>query len=52
MSKETDYRQSAAETIQLANHAATIADRMRLLALAGLWLDLAERAHRIAALRA
>lgn len=48
MSKEADYRKSAAQSMELASHSATLADRYRLFALAGRWLDLAERAHRLA----
>jgi len=45
MSKEDDYRRNAAETIQLAQRAGSIADKGRLLSLAESWLDLADRAH-------
>ena len=44
MTKEDDYRQSAAETMELAGRA-PISDKGRLLALAEAWLDLAERAR-------
>jgi hypothetical protein len=48
MSKETDYRMSAAQTMQLAERASTLAEKGRLLLLAGRWLELADRAHRAA----
>ena len=47
MSKEEDYRQKAAETIDLANHAGNSSDKGRLLRLAEKWLDLADRAHQL-----
>jgi hypothetical protein len=48
MTKEDDYRRSAAETLELASRAWTSRDKGRLLSLAEKWLDLAERAHQIA----
>lgn len=45
MSKEDDYRENAAETVDLANRAGTVREKGRLLALAEKWLDLADRAH-------
>ena len=45
MTKETDYRKNAAETIQLAQNATSTADKGRLLKLAEAWLDLADRAR-------
>ena len=48
MTKEADYRKRAAETIELAHRASTPADKGRLLALAEAWLDLADRANRVA----
>ena len=45
MSKEDDYRRNAAETVQLAQRAGSLADKGRLLSLAESWLDLAEHAH-------
>jgi hypothetical protein len=45
MTKEDDYRQNAADTVDLARRAGTSTDKGRLLALAEKWLDLAERAH-------
>jgi hypothetical protein len=50
MSKETDYRTSAAQTLRLAARATTLADKGRLLLLAGRWLEMADRAHRLALL--
>ena len=47
MSKADDYRQNAAETVELANKAATTGDKGRLLRLAQKWIDLADRAHRL-----
>jgi hypothetical protein len=49
MLKENEYRKHAAQTVDLAHRAATTADKGRLLALAEAWLDLADRAHRVAA---
>jgi hypothetical protein len=48
MAKEDDYRRNAAKTIALAQRAHTSRDKRRLLAMAEAWLDLADRAHRIA----
>ncbi|HEY1748724.1 MAG TPA: hypothetical protein VGG11_18405 [Xanthobacteraceae bacterium] len=45
MTKEDDYKLSAAETIGLANRAATSADKGHLLDLAEKWLGLADRAQ-------
>ena len=45
MSKEDDYKLNAARTVNLANRAATLADKGHLLDLAEKWLDLADRAH-------
>ena len=42
-----DYRRSAAEAVDLAHRAASMADKRRLLAIAEAWLDLADRAHRV-----
>jgi len=47
MTKEDDYRQNAAQTIELASRAENRADKGHLLALAEKWLDLADRAHRL-----
>jgi hypothetical protein len=46
MSNEAEYRRNAAETVQLAHRAPSVADQSRLLALAEAWLDLADRASR------
>jgi hypothetical protein len=48
MSKEDDCRRNAAESIELAHRAATKSDKSRLLGLAEKWLDLADRAQRLA----
>jgi len=48
MAKEDDYRSYAAETIDLASRANSTSDKGRLLAMAEAWLDLADRAHRLA----
>jgi len=45
MTKEDDYRRKAAESVQLAQRAATTGDKGRLLKLAEAWLDLADRAR-------
>ena len=45
MTKEDDYRNSAAEMIQLARRASSSADKRRLLNMAEAWLDLADRTH-------
>ena len=47
-SKEEDYRRHAADTLDLAQRATSISDKARLLMMADAWLDLAERAHRLA----
>ena len=48
MLKEDEYKKNAAKTVDLAHRAATTVDKGRLLALAERWLDLADRAHRVA----
>lgn len=48
MTKEDDYRRNAAETIQLAQRASSSTEKGRLLKLAEAWLDLADRARRVA----
>jgi hypothetical protein len=48
MAKQDDYRNKAAETVNLANRAATSIAKGRLLALAEKWLDLADRANWVA----
>jgi hypothetical protein len=45
MSKEADYRNNAAEMIQLAQRASLNTDKRRLLNMAEAWLDLADRAQ-------
>jgi len=47
MSKEDDYKLNAAQTVDLANRAASVADKSHLLDLAEKWLDLADRAHAV-----
>ena len=46
MTKETEYRANAANSIDLANRASSMRDKGRLLELAEKWLDLADRTHR------
>lgn len=48
MTKEEDYRRNAAETVDLAHRASSPADKSRLLAMAEAWLELGDRAHRLA----
>jgi hypothetical protein len=48
MSNEDDYRRNAAESVELAHRASTTRDKSRLLSLAEKWLDLADRAQRLA----
>jgi hypothetical protein len=48
MTKADDYRHSAAETMQLARRVASSEDKGRLLKLAERWMDLADRARRVA----
>jgi Mg2+ and Co2+ transporter CorA len=45
MTKEDDYRNNAAEMIQLAQRASSNRDKHRLLNMAEAWLDLADRAR-------
>jgi hypothetical protein len=52
MSKESDYRISAAQTMRLAERATSLTEKSRLLLLAGRWLELAHRAHRLTLLDA
>jgi hypothetical protein len=47
MTKETEYRTNAANSIELANRASSMSDKSRLLELAEKWLDLAARNHRL-----
>ena len=44
--KQDEYRQFALLCLELANTAASLADRAHLLTMAEAWLDLAERATR------
>ena len=46
MSKPAEYRDNAAEVMDLANRAGTAGDKRRLLALAEKWLTLADRSIR------
>jgi hypothetical protein len=48
MSKAAEYRDKAAEIVDLANRAGTAGDKGRLLALAEKWLALADRCTRVA----
>jgi len=48
MSKEAEYRGLAAKAIDLASRASSRRDKSRLLEMAEKWLELAERAHRLA----
>ena len=50
MTKEDDYRQNAAEMVELAQRANSSTDKVRLLAMAEAWLGLADRAHKRAGL--
>jgi hypothetical protein len=44
--KQDEYRQFALHCLELANTAASLADRAHLLRMAEAWLDLADRATR------
>jgi hypothetical protein len=46
MSKAERYRKFAASTLDLARRTADAPDKMRLLAMAEAWLDLADRISR------
>jgi len=48
MSKEAEYRRHAANTLELAQRAKSPAHKARLLVMADDWLDLADRAHKVA----
>jgi len=48
MSKADDYRRHAADTLDLAQRASSTADKTRLLIMADAWLDLADRARKLA----
>jgi hypothetical protein len=49
MSREDDYRTKAAASLHRALCATSVADKGRLLAMAEAWLELADRAHKVAA---
>jgi hypothetical protein len=51
MSKEDEYRKQAVVALELVRRASSTARKGRLLALAEAWLDLADRAHGVLALR-
>jgi len=46
MSKQDDYLDNAAQTLNLANHVSKLAKRFHLLDLAEKWLELADRSQR------
>jgi hypothetical protein len=46
MSKQEDYRHTAAEIVELAQKATTVVEKRRLLRLAEMWLDLSARTGR------
>jgi hypothetical protein len=48
MSKEDEYRRHAANTLELAQRANSPSDKARLLVMADAWLDLADRASKVA----
>jgi hypothetical protein len=48
MTEENDYRQHAADALQLAQQTSSTSDKRRLLRLAEAWLDLADRARKVA----
>jgi hypothetical protein len=48
MKREDDYRTNAAASLYRALRATSIADKSRLLRMAEAWLELAERAHKVA----
>ena len=48
MSKEAEYRAFAASCIQIARNTRDTADKARLVAMAEAWVNLAERANRLA----
>ena len=47
MSKEDEYRRHAVTTVELARRARS-GDKARLLVMADAWLNLADRAHKVA----
>jgi hypothetical protein len=46
MSKQDDYLDNAAQTLNLANHVAKLTQRFHLLDLAEKWVELADRSRR------
>ena len=48
LSKEDEYRRHAAEMMELPSRASSTRDKVRLLAMTKAWLDLADRAQRVA----
>jgi hypothetical protein len=48
MHREDEYRSRAAQTVDLAQRASSSADKGKLLDMAQAWLDLADRAHKVA----
>jgi hypothetical protein len=52
MSKEDDYLDNAAQTLNLASHSSKLAHRCHLLDLAEKWVELADRSYRQAEHRA
>jgi len=48
MNREYDYRTKAAESLHRALRATSTADKRRLLGMAEAWLELADRAHKVA----
>ena len=48
MNREDDYRTKAAASLHRALHATSMADKIRLLGMAEAWLELADRAHKVA----
>lgn len=46
MGMEEEYRQHAADSLDLANRQTTAADKSRLLLMAEAWLDMADRLAR------
>jgi hypothetical protein len=48
MNREHEYRSRAAQTVDLARRASCSSDKGKLLDMAQAWLDLADRAHKVA----
>jgi hypothetical protein len=46
MPRAEEYRKNAAQTVRLAQHASSFAEKAHLLELAERWLDLADRIAR------